>query len=140
MTKVNPFKEIGNTSIKYPECLEYLKGCSKAEVLGNVKESLIYIERTHQYSMSRLYALWNFIFERNETPQTCSSCLIRKSHDLREWMKKEEKAYNELDAQERENYYKSPNANTGVLGDSEDLVEKAKQEPKKATRGKRKEA
>lgn len=135
MTKVNPFKEIENTSIKYPECLEYLKGYTESEILEAVDSVLGYIDTAHKYSMSRLYALWNFIFDRSETPQSCSSCLIRKSHDLREWMKKEVKAYNE-----RENYDKSPNTKTDVLGDSEDLVEKDKHETKKTTRGKRKEA
>lgn len=44
------------------------------------------IERTHRYSMSRIYRLWNLIFEKDEIPQSCASCLIRKTKDLRKWL------------------------------------------------------
>lgn len=40
------------------------------------------INRTHRYSMSRIYGLHNQIFGINETPQACASCLIRKKKDL----------------------------------------------------------
>lgn len=122
MTKVSPFKAIDNQSIKYPECLEYLKGCNESELLEAVDSALEYVDRAHRYSMSRLYSLWNFIFERNETPQSCSSCLIRKSQDLKKWREKQ------------------TDANRNVLGDSVNLENKARQEPTKTTRGKRMEA
>jgi len=140
MTKVNPFKEIDNLSIKYPECLEYLNSCSKLEIMQNVREVLIYTERTHKYSMSRLYALWNFLFDRNETPQTCSSCLIRKSQDLRTWLAKEIKVYESLSAQEREEYSKSPNANKDAVGNYESKLDITTKSGNKTARGKRKEA
>lgn len=44
------------------------------------------IERTHRYSMSRIYRLWNLVFDKDETPQSCASCLIRKTKDLRKWL------------------------------------------------------
>jgi len=126
MTKVNPFKEISNTPISYDDCLVYLKGCSKDELLQNVREALTYIEKTHRYSMSRLYALWNFIFSRNEAPKSCASCLIRKSRDLSDWMRKEEIAsiVKAVDLAEKK---------------IQAIEETTKDEPKKATKGKRKE-
>ena len=47
------------------------------------------VDRTHRYSMSRIYSLWNIVNEKNETPQSCASCLIRKVRDLRSWLEKE---------------------------------------------------
>lgn len=44
------------------------------------------IEKTHRYSMSRVYNLHNKVFEKNETPQACASCLIRKVNELRDWL------------------------------------------------------
>lgn len=119
--KINPFKEIENTSIKYPECLEYLKGCNESEVLEAVDSALDYISKTHQYSMSRIYSLWNFLFDRNETPQSCASCLIRKTQDIKNWLSERQKG-------------------NLVLGVAGDLVGKTEQKPKKTTRAKRKEA
>ena len=40
--------------------------------------------------MSKIYGLSNKIFERNEEPQSCASCLIRKVIELRAWLKTEE--------------------------------------------------
>lgn len=55
------------------------------EVQNLVKE----VDKTHRYSMSRIYGLWNRIYEKNETPQSCASCLIRKVKELREWLNKQ---------------------------------------------------
>lgn len=43
------------------------------------------VGKTHRYSMSHIYGLWNRVFEKNETPQSCVSCLIRKVHELEGW-------------------------------------------------------
>lgn len=48
------------------------------------------VEKTHRYSMSRIYALSNEIFARDEKPQSCSSCLIRKVRELRNWLDSQE--------------------------------------------------
>jgi len=53
------------------------------------------VERTHRYSMSRIYSLWNIVHEKNEVPQSCASCLIRKVKDLRIWLEKENAANTE---------------------------------------------
>lgn len=47
------------------------------------------VDRTHRYSMSKIYGLYNRVFKTNETPQSCASCLIRKVRELKEWIKSE---------------------------------------------------
>ncbi len=48
------------------------------------------IDKTHRYSMSRIYGLYNEVFEKSEVAQSCASCLIRKVNSMREWLKKQE--------------------------------------------------
>lgn len=43
-------------------------------------------EKTHRYSMSGIYGLYNEIYGTNEVPQSCASCLIRKIKLLKEWL------------------------------------------------------
>lgn len=59
------------------------------ELKSEVEILLDEVDRTHRYSMSRIYSLWNIVNEKNETPQSCASCLIRKVRDLRSWLEKE---------------------------------------------------
>lgn len=42
-------------------------------------------EKTHRYSMSKLYGAFNEVFGTNEVPQACASCLIKKLQDLKKW-------------------------------------------------------
>lgn len=53
----------------------------RSEVEALVRE----VEKTHRYSMSRIYGLYNRVFGTNETPQSCASCLIRKVRELKNW-------------------------------------------------------
>lgn len=48
------------------------------------------VDRTHRYSMSKIYSLYNRVYNTNEEPQACTSCLIRKVRALREWLDKQE--------------------------------------------------
>ena len=48
------------------------------------------VKRTHRYSMSRIYGLYNKVFGTNETPQSCASCLIRKVRQLTHWLEEQE--------------------------------------------------
>lgn len=57
----------------------------KTEVQSLISE----VEKTHRYSMSRIYGLYNQVFGSDETPQSCASCLIRKVRELRMWLQKE---------------------------------------------------
>lgn len=83
----NPFKTIDNNSIDYAKCMEYLNNNSESkEIIFEAVDNVVkFIDNSHRYSMSRIYSLWNFIYKRNEVPQSCASCLIRKSHDLKKW-------------------------------------------------------
>lgn len=56
----------------------------RSEVETLVRE----VEKTHRYSMSRIYGLYNRVFGTNETPQSCASCLIRKVRELKNWLAK----------------------------------------------------
>ncbi len=44
------------------------------------------VDTTHRYSMSRIYLAYNEVFDSNEKPQSCASCLIRKVKELRQWL------------------------------------------------------
>lgn len=78
----------------------------KKEVAALIRE----VEKTHRYSMSKIYGLYNRIFNKNETPQSCASCLIRKVNELKNWLeeqnqdKKEEKPR----AETKKNKIKTP--------------------------------
>ncbi|MBN9301196.1 MULTISPECIES: hypothetical protein [Dysgonomonas] len=56
----------------------------RSEVEALVRE----VEKTHRYSMSRIYGLYNRVFGTNETSQSCASCLIRKVRELKNWLAK----------------------------------------------------
>lgn len=56
-------------------------------ILREEVESLVdEVKKTHRYSMSRIYGLYNKVFDKNETPQSCASCLIRKVRELTAWL------------------------------------------------------
>lgn len=59
----------------------------KEELIKEVEELARYTHRTHKYSMSKIYGLYNRVFEKNENPQSCASCLIRKLKELEDWVK-----------------------------------------------------
>lgn len=58
----------------------------KTEVKNLIRE----VDKTHRYSMSRIYGLYNEVFDKNEEPQSCASCLIRKVKELRTWLEDNE--------------------------------------------------
>lgn len=44
------------------------------------------VDKTHRYSMSRIYGLYNEVYNAVEVPQSCASCLIRKVKQLKVWL------------------------------------------------------
>lgn len=54
--------------------------------------------------MSKIYDVANRVFDKNETPQSCASCLIRKVRELRKW----------LEDQNEENIPSVKSTSTGV--------------------------
>lgn len=57
----------------------------KTDLIPQVKQLIDEVEKTHRYSMSRIYQLHNRVFDTDETPQSCASCLIRKVKELTKW-------------------------------------------------------
>lgn len=55
------------------------------------KELVEEVKRTHRYSMSKIYGMYNEITGKNETAQSCASCLLRKVHFIESWIASEEK-------------------------------------------------
>jgi len=53
----------------------------KQEVFNLLEE----VDRTHKYSISHIYGLYNRVFKADEKYQSCASCLIRKIAQLRQW-------------------------------------------------------
>lgn len=71
----------------------------KNEDLRNEVQQLIEeVDKTHRYSMSRIYGAYNQIFERDEKPQACASCLIRKVRELRRWLDETKPAIQDTDS------------------------------------------
>lgn len=56
------------------------------ELKRQVETLVAEVEKTHRYSMSRVYSTYNQVFGKNEQPQSCASCLIRKVQELKKWL------------------------------------------------------
>jgi hypothetical protein len=63
---------------------------NKTDLKQEVEQLLTEIDKTHRYSMSRIYSLANTAFNKTDKPQSCASCLIRKVRELRNWLKTQE--------------------------------------------------
>lgn len=64
------------------------------ELKNEVEQLIVDVENTHRYSMSRIYGLYNRVFEKEEHPQSCASCLIRKVRELKKWLNDQSKTEN----------------------------------------------
>lgn len=95
---------------------------NKTNLIKEAESLIAEVDKTHRYSMSKIYGLYNRVFETNEAPQSCASCLIRKVNELKAWIEKQNES------------------NIAIISEAVDLIEKANQIPKKTTRSKRKEA
>lgn len=72
------------------------------ERIIKVKALVQEVHETHRYSMSRIYSLSNEIFGKNEKPQSCASCLIRKVKELETWLSDATKENKDVDKSKRE--------------------------------------
>lgn len=45
------------------------------------------VNKTHRYSVTRVYDLYNEIFNKKEPYQSCGSCLRRKVNSIELWLK-----------------------------------------------------
>lgn len=94
------------------------------KLIKEVKDLINEVDRTHRYSMSKIYGLTNKVFNRNEQPQSCASCLIRKVNELKQWLDQQERL---SDIQEKMKTDLSP-----VNIESVDLIKKSKRKRKEA--------
>lgn len=69
--------------------------------INEVRELIADVEKTHKYSMSKIYGLANKVFSQNETAQSCASCLIRKIDELRAWYTDANKKYAEMSVERK---------------------------------------
>lgn len=60
------------------------------DLVIRVKALVDEVDKTHRYSMSRIYGLYNEVYDTVEVPQSCASCLIRKVKQLKTWLKIQE--------------------------------------------------
>ncbi len=51
-----------------------------------IKELVEYVERTHLYSSSKIYDLYNEAYNKNERQSTCASCLLTRVRLLKKWL------------------------------------------------------
>ena len=58
----------------------------REDLRNDVEQLLGDVAKTHRYSMSRIYTLYNEVFGKAELPQSCASCLIRKVNELKQWV------------------------------------------------------
>lgn len=59
-----------------------------------IKELVEYVERTHLYSSSKIYELYNEAYNKNERQSTCASCLLTRVRLLKKWLQEEESVIN----------------------------------------------
>lgn len=53
---------------------------------NRIKELVEYVERTHLYSSSKIYDLYNEAYNKNERQSTCASCLLTRVRLLKKWL------------------------------------------------------
>jgi len=102
---------------------------SKTDLIKEVETLIADVDKSHRYSMSKIYGLYNRVFEVNEAPQSCASCLIRKVKELRDWYSDAKEKYAEMPAE-------------GEIGNSSDNEEVGGHEealPKKRVKKQKKE-
>jgi hypothetical protein len=56
-----------------------------------IKELVEYVERTHLYSSSKIYELYNEAYNKNERQSMCASCLLTRVRLLKKWLQEHPK-------------------------------------------------
>ena len=81
---------------------------NEIELTNEVNSLIEEVNKTHRYSMSRIYSLYNQVFGKDERPQSCASCLIRKVRELRSWVESRSKTVEEAKSQEKKKTTRKP--------------------------------
>lgn len=56
------------------------------DLRNRIKELVEYVERTHLYSSSKIYELYNEAYNKKEKQSTCASCLLTRARLLKKWL------------------------------------------------------
>lgn len=75
----------------------HIRGEITPEVVADVRR-IVEESVRHSYSVSRIFEAHNLIFNRRDTPQTCSTCLRNRVRDLKRWLAEYDAASAALEA------------------------------------------
>lgn len=76
---------------------------------NRIKELVEYVERTHLYSSSKIYDLYNEAYNKNERQSTCTSCLLTRVRLLKKWLQEHpEEEVNDVEEEVIENKITEP--------------------------------
>lgn len=64
---------------------------------NRIKELVEYVERTHLYSSSKIYDLYNEAYNKKERQSTCASCLLTRVRLLKKWLQEYPEEVNEVE-------------------------------------------
>ena len=67
------------------------------DLKNRIKELVKYVERTHLYSSSKIYDLYNEAYNKNERQSTCASCLLTRVRLLKKWLQEHPEEVNEVE-------------------------------------------
>lgn len=56
------------------------------DLRNRIKELVEYVDKTHRYSSSKIYELYNEAYNKNERQSTCASCLLTRVRLLKKWL------------------------------------------------------
>lgn len=56
------------------------------DLKNRIKELVEYVDKTHRYSSSKIYELYNEVYNKNERQSTCASCLLTRVRLLKKWL------------------------------------------------------
>lgn len=90
-----------------------------------IKELVEYTERTHRYSSSKIYELYNEAYNKKEQQSTCASCLLTRVRLLKKWLQE----HPEEVIEEEVNEVETPVINTEVPEPTEEETVDAEPKP-----------
>lgn len=99
---------------------------------NRIKELVEYVERTHLYSSSKIYELYNEAYNKNERQSTCASCLLTRVRLLKKWLQEHpEEEVNDVEEEVIENKITEPLEVEPVLEQPEPNISNKKGRKKK---------
>lgn len=79
------------------------------DLKNRIKELVEYVDKTHRYSSSKIYELYNEVYNKNERQSTCASCLLTRVRLLKKWLQEHpEEEVNDVEEEVIENKITEP--------------------------------